>query len=117
MTGSIPRSRDLAQALTEVKTRLVKIPQVLAEPTPEVNLLSFTEGSCKLAIRPYVRAPHYWEVCAATAESLRDMLDSLALPGHEAEEGEGEAFEAGETAEGEEGAEEAGEAEEKDSAE
>lgn len=107
MMGTLIRSKDVEATISEVKGRLLKIPNVLSDPAPEVNVHAFDKHCCTLAIRPYTHSDHYFQVQFDVADAMRDLLDGVSPHGH----GWHEDGEEGEAAEGEE-AEAAGEEEE-----
>ncbi len=104
MTGTIKSSAHVDDTLSEIRSRLLKVSGVLAEPAPEVKLLSFDENGCKLAIRPFVKQDDYWPVYFDSVSALRGLVDAMGgPPSHNAADGESEM-------EGEEGEEEESEA-------
>lgn len=42
---------------------LAQIPNVLAEPEPNVEILDLNERGTVLAVRPYCHTDHDWQVC------------------------------------------------------
>ncbi len=46
----------------DLKARLLEVPNVLAEPTPDVEILEFRAGGPFVAIRPFTANAHYWQV-------------------------------------------------------
>ena len=52
----------ITKAAQLLKTGLQKIPNVLANPAPDVEILQFTLAGPVLAVRPYCRPADYWQV-------------------------------------------------------
>jgi small conductance mechanosensitive channel len=62
LVAQLNYSVDVADAIARLKTKLVAIPNVVAAPAPDVEILSFTELGPVLAVRPYTHTDHYWQV-------------------------------------------------------
>ncbi len=99
LVGTAPRHADLAPLLETLKSTLAAVPNVLADPAPEVELLGFDELELRLAIRPNVHPTLYWPTIFAVTTALLPHLQSLKLAAS-AENSEAEDFEAGEGQEG-----------------
>jgi small conductance mechanosensitive channel len=84
LTGTLKSSEDVKKTIAEVEARLLAVRNVLAQPTPEVNILSFNESGCRLAIRPYTHNDNYWQVHFDATDALRGVLESVG-PEHPAE--------------------------------
>jgi len=53
---------------------LHNIPNVLEEPEPEVGIESYDSHNVLLAVRPYVRPDHFWEVTFAVYEGIKQAF-------------------------------------------
>ncbi len=103
MKGTVPRHADVHKVMAEVKAKLLTIPNVLAEPAPEITIFSADMFDIHLAVRPWAHNENYWQVYFDSTDALKDILISIGLHsdgGHGLSDGEG-----GEAAEGEEGEE------------
>jgi small conductance mechanosensitive channel len=49
-------------AIARLKQALVTIPNVVADPPPDVEILDFNAMGTLLAVRPYCHTNHYWQV-------------------------------------------------------
>jgi small conductance mechanosensitive channel len=65
-------------AIVLLKEQLVKIPNVLATPAPDVEILTFTPMGPVLAVRPYVHNDHYWQVYFDTNKVISEA--GFAVP-------------------------------------
>lgn len=74
---------DTVRAINLLRTRLVKIPHVLAEPAPSVELLEFNLAGPVLAVRPFCHNDHYWDVYFATNEAILEELSKAGFPSAE----------------------------------
>ena len=92
MMGTLHHSDNVEATMAEVRARLLKIPNVLTEPAPEVNIHAFNEWHLTLAIRPYTHSDHYFQVQFDTAAAMRGLLVGVRPHGHgfhaDGEEGE-----------------------------
>ncbi|MEC7120882.1 MAG: mechanosensitive ion channel family protein [Pseudomonadota bacterium] len=70
LAGSV----DPAQAANLLKHAVMQIPNVLGEPTPDIEILEFTLVGPVLAVRPYAHTDHYWQVYFDTNRVIRETL-------------------------------------------
>ena len=68
-------------AIRLLKERLRRIPNVVAEPAPDVEILTFTPLGPVPAVRPYCHNDHYWQVYFDTNMAIREVLGDAAFPG------------------------------------
>jgi small conductance mechanosensitive channel len=61
-TAQLAFGVDPLDAMAKLKIALASIPNVLAEPAPDVEILDFNERGTLLAVRPYCHTDHYWQV-------------------------------------------------------
>jgi small conductance mechanosensitive channel len=84
LVAQLAHTVDPADAVTRLKPVLAKIPNVLAEPEPDVEILTFNERGPVLAVRPYCNNAHYWQVYFDTNEAIRGTFAGAAYPVPEA---------------------------------
>jgi small conductance mechanosensitive channel len=53
---------------------------VIAEPTPDVEILTFNPMGAVLAVRPYCNNRHYWQVYFDTNRLIRDTFARAGFP-------------------------------------
>jgi small conductance mechanosensitive channel len=63
---------------------LPKIPNVVADPKPDVEILTFNERGPVLAVRPYCNTAHYWQVYFDTNAAIRATFGAAGYPAAEA---------------------------------
>ena len=80
LTVTINGSVDHHQAIRVVKEQLSKIPNVLASPAPDVDVLQFTPAGPMLCVRPYCSNAHYWQVYFDTNRSVREAFSAAGFP-------------------------------------
>jgi len=66
-----------------LKAGLARIPNVLAEPKPDVEILSFNPLGPLLAVRPYCHNDHYWQVYFDTNRLIRESFGEAGFPAPE----------------------------------
>jgi small conductance mechanosensitive channel len=68
------------EAIRLLKERLRRIPNVLAAPPPDVEILTFTPLGPVLAVRPYCHNDHYWQVYFDTNRTIREVGGDANFP-------------------------------------
>ncbi len=68
------------EAIGLLKEHLAKIPNVLTDPTPDVEVLEFNLAGPVLAVRPYVHNDHYWQVYFDTNRVIRETFGEANFP-------------------------------------
>jgi small conductance mechanosensitive channel len=79
-TAQIHHSVNPELAIDLLKERISKIPNVLAEPTPDVEILDFNTAGTVLAVRPYCHNDHYWQVYFDTNRIIRSSFSEAGYP-------------------------------------
>ena len=80
MTATISNSVDHRDAISLLKDRLGRIPNVLSSPAPDVDVLSFTPAGPVLCVRPYCANQHYWQVYFDTNRLIRETFGEAGFP-------------------------------------
>ena len=71
---------DHQAAMAVLREKIATIPNVLAEPKVDVEILDFTLVGPILAVRPYCHNDHYWQVYFDTNKMLREALAEAGFP-------------------------------------
>ncbi|CAG2132645.1 mechanosensitive ion channel family protein [Cupriavidus numazuensis] len=74
LKAQLAGSTDAAAAVTLLKERIAAIPNVLADPPVDVEILEFTLVGPVLAVRPYCHNDHYWQVYFDTNRIIRESF-------------------------------------------
>lgn len=74
LKAQLAGTTDAAAALALLKARISAIPNVLADPPVDVEILEFTLVGPVLAVRPYCHNDHYWQVYFDTNKTIRDAF-------------------------------------------
>ena len=80
LTATISNDVDHQKAIELLKERLRTVPNVLATPAPDVDLLQFTPAGPLLCVRPYCRNEHYWQVYFDTNRLIREAFGAAGFP-------------------------------------
>jgi small conductance mechanosensitive channel len=79
-TAQIAGGVDHRDAITRLRAAVAKIPNVLAEPAPDVSLLDINLLGTVLAVRPYCHNDHYWQVYFDTNEAITRVAQDAGWP-------------------------------------
>jgi small conductance mechanosensitive channel len=80
LTAQLAHGVDPQAAVDLLKPALSKIPNVIAEPAPDVEILTFNPMGPVLAVRPYCNNQHYWQVYFDTNRLIRDTFTQAGFP-------------------------------------
>lgn len=80
LTATINNAVDHHHAIRLLKERVQKIPNVLASPAPDVDVLQFTPAGPLLCVRPYCKNDNYWQVYFDTNRSIRETFGEAGFP-------------------------------------
>ncbi len=79
-TAQLAGGVDVGDALARLRTAVATIPNVLASPAPEVNLLDMNLVGPVIAVRPYCHTDHYWQVYFDTNETIVRVCKEAGWP-------------------------------------
>jgi small conductance mechanosensitive channel len=71
---------DHQAAMALLREKIATIPNVLAEPKVDVEILDFTLVGPVLAVRPYCHNDNYWQVYFDTNRMIREALGAAGFP-------------------------------------
>jgi small conductance mechanosensitive channel len=80
LVAQIAHDVNHREATNLLKTGLTKIPHVLREPAPDVEILQFTAAGPLLTVRPYCNNEHYWQVYFDTNRLIRESFTEAGYP-------------------------------------
>ena len=80
LTASISNAVDHRDAIRLLKERLSRVPNVLSNPAPDVDVLQFTPTGPQLCVRPYCANQHYWQVYFDTNRLIRETFGEAGYP-------------------------------------
>lgn len=73
-------SADHVAAMKLLREKLVEVPNVLATPAVDVEILDFNLVGPILAVRPYCHNDHYWQVYFDGNRTIREALAAADFP-------------------------------------
>jgi len=80
LVAQLAHSVDVNDAMKRLRARLAKIPNVVADPAPSVEILTFTPAGPVLCVRPFCHNDHYWDVYFATNATIKDEFGAAGYP-------------------------------------
>jgi small conductance mechanosensitive channel len=80
LTATINNAVDHRDAIRLLKQRVSSIPNVLATPAPDVDVLQFTAAGPVLCVRPYCANQHYWQVYFDANRAIREAFTDAGFP-------------------------------------
>jgi small conductance mechanosensitive channel len=79
-TAQLAFGVDPLDAIARLKPALAAIPNVIADPAPDVEILDFNALGTQLAVRPYCHTSHYWQVYFDTNRLIAQTFGSAGYP-------------------------------------
>ena len=79
-TAQLAGGVDTADAIARFKAAVAQIPNVMAEPAPDVSLLDMNLVGPVIAVRPYCHTDHYWQVYFDTNEAIIRVSKEAGWP-------------------------------------
>jgi small conductance mechanosensitive channel len=74
LKAQLAGSTDPLDAIALLKTKIAGIPNVMATPAVDVDILEFNLVGPVLAVRPYCHNDHYWQVYFDTNRMIRESF-------------------------------------------
>ena len=84
LLAQIDHTVDPGDAIRRLKDALPKIANVMTEPKPDVEILTFNERGPVLAVRPYCHTNNYWQVYFDGNKAIRETFGAAGYPAAEA---------------------------------
>lgn len=79
LKAQLAGTTDAMAAIALLKEKVAAIPNVLAEPAVDVEILEFTLVGPVLAVRPYCHNDNYWQVYFDTNRTIRDSFGAAGF--------------------------------------
>ncbi len=80
LKAQLSGAADHQAAMQLLREKVGGIPNVLAEPAVDVEILEFNLVGPVLAVRPYCHNDHYWQVYFDTNRTIRESLAEAGFP-------------------------------------
>jgi small conductance mechanosensitive channel len=79
-TAQLAFGVDPLDAIARLQVQLSTIPNVAANPAPDVEILDFNTLGTLLAVRPYCHTDHYWQVYFDTNKLIAATFGTAGYP-------------------------------------
>ena len=79
-TAQLAHTVDTKDAIRRLKDALAKIPNIMPQPAPDVEIVDFTVRGPVLAVRPYTHTSNYWQVYFDTNRAIVDTFGAAGYP-------------------------------------
>ncbi len=73
LTAQVPPAIDLLESMGRLREQLRRVPNVLPEPAPSVEILTYNPGGSLVTVRPYCHSEHYWQVYFDTNRVITEL--------------------------------------------
>ncbi|HTO52353.1 MAG TPA: mechanosensitive ion channel family protein [Myxococcota bacterium] len=83
LVAQLAASVDPQAAIRILRERIAKIPHVLPDPAPVLEIVEFTSFGPKLAVRPFCNNEHYWQVYFDGNRVIRESFGEAGFPAPE----------------------------------
>ena len=80
LSVTISHAVNHRDAIALLKKSLATIPNVLTEPSPDVDVLEFSAAGPLLCVRPYCANAHYWQVYFDANRLIRETFTTAGYP-------------------------------------
>lgn len=80
LTCQLSGAVNVEDAKTRLKKKLAQIPNVVAHPEPQVDILEFKLEGPVLSVRPFCSNEHYWQVFFAGNAAIREVAIEANYP-------------------------------------
>lgn len=83
LVAQLNHSVSPQDAINRLRERVSQIPNVVAEPAPEIEILEFNLAGTVLAVRPYCHNNDYWQVYFDTNRVINETCGEAGYPAPE----------------------------------
>ncbi len=80
LTAQLAHGVDPQEAVALLKPAIAKVSNVLADPAPDLEIITFNLAGPVLAVRPYCNNAHYWQVYFDTNRLIRETFAKAGFP-------------------------------------
>jgi len=79
-TAKVANGVDVRDAIARLRLAVAAIPNVVADPAPDIEILQFTAEGPLLCVRPYTHTDHYWQVYFDTHQAVVATFGAAGYP-------------------------------------
>jgi small conductance mechanosensitive channel len=73
LKAQIAHGVDPHDAIRRLAERVARIPNVISQPAPSIEILEFNPMGAVIAVRPFCHNNHYWQVYFDTNKAINDV--------------------------------------------
>lgn len=89
LTCPLAHTVDAVRAMEQLREAIRTIPNVVAEPAPQIEILGFTPQATTIAVRPHCANAHYWQVFFDGNRKIAEVAAREGWPAPESAAGRG----------------------------
>jgi small conductance mechanosensitive channel len=71
---------DPREAIARLAEQVARIPNVVAKPGPQVEILEFNAAGTLIGVRPFCHNAHYWQVFFDTNKAIQEVCAANGYP-------------------------------------
>jgi small conductance mechanosensitive channel len=83
LTAQLAHSVDPQDAIRRLRERVSRIPNVLSDPAPSLEILTFNPLGTVVGVRPFCDNRHYWQVYFDTNKAIAEVGAEAGFPAPE----------------------------------
>lgn len=80
LTLKIPATLSPKDAIERLRPVIAKIPNVVAQPAPDIDVLEVLPDGTRLCVRPYTYTDHYWQVQFDANRAILETFGGAIYP-------------------------------------
>lgn len=78
--AKVANTVDPREAIERLRPAIASIPNVMASPAPEINILQFSAEGPVLSVRPFTNTANYWQVYFDTNKAIVEVFGGAGYP-------------------------------------
>jgi small conductance mechanosensitive channel len=79
LTAQVPSSVNLLESIGRLREQVRRVPNVLAQPEPSVEILTYNPSASVVTVRPYCRSEDYWQVYFDTNRVITELYSRATV--------------------------------------
>lgn len=79
LTAQVPPSVNLLESIGRLREQVRRVPNVLAQPEPSVEILTYNPSASVVTVRPYCRSEDYWQVYFDTNRVITELYSRATV--------------------------------------
>ncbi len=79
LTAQVPSSVNVLESIGRLREQVRRVPNVLAQPEPSVEILTYNPSASVVTVRPYCRSEDYWQVYFDTNRVITELYSCATV--------------------------------------